>query len=241
MFVLVKLKDSVRIDPQVRGAAIQNACGAAARRASPPPPPPPPTHPPARPPPPQDLALPAREAVAAALRAAFVDKVVHGTGLVVSLYDLLEVEGGTVYPSDGGAHYTATFRAVVFRPFVGEVLEGRVRAQDPEGLEVDLGFFGDVRVPRALLPGEPAATWGAAADEWSWASEGKPLFFVRGNVVRVRVHAVSFRALPTAAEAAAAAGGGAGAGGAPPRPHVPMEVVARADKEGLGMLFWGFD
>ena len=32
-------------------------------------------------------------------------QIIPDVGLVVTLYDLLEVQGGHIYPSDGAAHY----------------------------------------------------------------------------------------------------------------------------------------
>lgn len=61
-----------------------------------------------------------------AQRARPVDKVVPDLGLIVTVYDILEIGGGFIYPSDGAAIFDVNFRLVVFRPFVGEVLVGRL-------------------------------------------------------------------------------------------------------------------
>lgn len=53
----------------------------------------------------QDLGKPAVEAITAALERTFLDKVIAGLGLVVTLYDILSIGDGYVYHSDGGAHY----------------------------------------------------------------------------------------------------------------------------------------
>jgi DNA-directed RNA polymerase III subunit RPC8 len=54
------------------------------------------------------------------------DKVVPKIGLVICVYDILDIQGGFVYPSDGAAIYDVKFRLVVFLPFIGEVLVGRL-------------------------------------------------------------------------------------------------------------------
>ena len=54
----------------------------------------------------------------------------HDLGLVVTIYDVLSIDGGFIYPSDGAAHYTVTFRLVVFRPFINEILTGRLTKSD---------------------------------------------------------------------------------------------------------------
>lgn len=44
----------------------------------------------------------------------------------VSIYDVLSVAGGTIYPNDGAAYFKVAFRLVVFRPFAGEILIGKI-------------------------------------------------------------------------------------------------------------------
>lgn len=51
-------------------------------------------------------------------------------GLVVTIYDILDIQGGSIYASEGAAHYTVKFRLVVFRPFIGELLVGRLTKCD---------------------------------------------------------------------------------------------------------------
>lgn len=60
----------------------------------------------------------------------FCLQVLHDLGLVITIYDILSIEGGFIYPSDGAAHYTVKFRLVVFRPFINEVLSGRLTRCD---------------------------------------------------------------------------------------------------------------
>lgn len=44
----------------------------------------------------------------------------------MSIYDVLSVAGGTIYPNDGAAYFKVAFRLVVFRPFAGEILIGKI-------------------------------------------------------------------------------------------------------------------
>ncbi len=54
------------------------------------------------------------------------DKVVPDVGLVITVYDIVDISGGFIYPSDGAAIFDVLFRLVVFVPFVGEVIVGRL-------------------------------------------------------------------------------------------------------------------
>lgn len=71
--------------------------------------------------------VPVHSARAAPTPGALVaDKVIPGVGLVVTLYDLLEVGSGSIPPSDGAVHFRSTFRLVIFCPFEGEVLVAKL-------------------------------------------------------------------------------------------------------------------
>lgn len=101
---------------------------------------------------PQENEKSAASSVAAVLETAFVDKVIIDLGLIVTIYDILEIDGGFVYHSDGGAHYRVRFRVIVFRPFLDEMIVGRVSKMDEAGVHVSLGFFEDCIVPHHGLP-----------------------------------------------------------------------------------------
>lgn len=75
---------------------------------------------------PKDLNKPPLVAVSDVIEQQYLDKVVPDLGLVVTVYDITHIEGGHVYPNDGAAYFKARFRVVVFRPFVGEVLVGKL-------------------------------------------------------------------------------------------------------------------
>ena len=47
--------------------------------------------------------------------------------------------------------FTATFRLVVFRPFVGEILIGWVSSCTEGGSECQNGVFDDIFIPKHLL------------------------------------------------------------------------------------------
>ncbi|BAS85247.1 Os03g0609200, partial [Oryza sativa Japonica Group] len=44
-----------------------------------------------------------------------------------------------------------SFRLVMFRPFVGEVLVGKISGYDEKGLHVSLDFFNDICIPGHLM------------------------------------------------------------------------------------------
>ncbi|KAL4853308.1 DNA-directed RNA polymerase III subunit rpc8 [Chlorella vulgaris] len=185
---------------------------------------------------PQDLGKPAELAISAALEKAFLDRVVPNLGLVVTLHDILSIGDGCVYPSDGGAHYKVSFRVIVFRPFRGELLVGKVLKMTRDGVYVDLGFFQDILIAPGDMP-EPSY-WKEDDKAWLWRMEGQDLFFEQGMPLRVKVQSVDFNAVPTLSQQQEQADAGEAVVGSKSRPFVPMEVKGRADGDGLGMVHW---
>jgi DNA-directed RNA polymerase III subunit RPC8 len=69
----------------------------------------------------QDLRLIVEEE----LNKKYANKVIYEVGLCIALFDILKIEDSYVFPGDGSSHTRVTFRFVVFRPFIDEVLVGK--------------------------------------------------------------------------------------------------------------------
>lgn len=78
----------------------------------------------------------------------YPNRILMDTGLVIARYgDCLRVDHGVCIPGEGGAHHECSFCLIVFRPFVEEVVLGKVLKSTPEGVQVSLGFFSDIFIP----------------------------------------------------------------------------------------------
>ena len=77
------------------------------------------------------------------------------------------------------------FRLAVFRPFRGEILQGRIKSSSEEGIVIDLDFTSEVFVPHQNLPSP--STFSRAENVWVWDSEGTEMFFDKGEPVLFRV------------------------------------------------------
>jgi DNA-directed RNA polymerase subunit RpoE len=121
---------------------------------------------------PSELSKPPLQSVTEVIQERYFDKVIPQLGLVVTLYDVLSIEGGFIHPNDGAAYFKVEFRVVVFRPFVGEVITGKLRTCSKEGLYISLGdFFDDVFVPEHALQ-EPSF-FNDVEKLWLWKFDGK--------------------------------------------------------------------
>jgi len=83
----------------------------------------------------------------------YCNKILPDVGLCVAIYDFISIGDPHIYPNQQGSCFVeTTFRLMVFRPFVGEIISGRIMASDPEqGLKIAIGFFNDIYIPPYLL------------------------------------------------------------------------------------------
>ncbi|OEJ84123.1 DNA-directed RNA polymerase II subunit RPB7 [Hanseniaspora osmophila] len=63
----------------------------------------------------------------------------------------IEIERGRILPNDGSAEFNVKYRAVVWKPFKGEVVDGIVSTCTDLGFEVDVGPL-NVFVSKYLMP-----------------------------------------------------------------------------------------
>ncbi|CDO56427.1 similar to Saccharomyces cerevisiae YKL144C RPC25 RNA polymerase III subunit C25 [Geotrichum candidum] len=139
--------------------------------------------------PPDEFSLPLSEALEDLINAKYSNKVIHNVGLCITLYDILEFEDGLTRNGDGSVYIKTTFRLVVFRPFVGEILIGWVSSCTEEGLNVKMEFFDDIFIPKHLLfescvfiPREQAWVWKNGDDDFYIDTNEKIRFRVEQEV-----------------------------------------------------------
>ncbi|CAK9786386.1 hypothetical protein CC85DRAFT_284923 [Cutaneotrichosporon oleaginosum] len=87
-----------------------------------------------------------------ALNKKFANKLIPDRGLGLSVFDILTAEDGRVTWGNGQMYYKVSFRLMLFAPFVGEVIVGKVLSCTPSYIRITLGFFEDIYVPPSLLP-----------------------------------------------------------------------------------------
>lgn len=90
-------------------------------------------------------------AITEELNIKYANKVLQDVGLCLSVYDILEIFDAFVYQGEGSPYVKVHFRLVTFRPFIGEVLIGKIRACTDQGVHVSLKFFDDILISPANL------------------------------------------------------------------------------------------
>ncbi|WOL02074.1 DNA-directed RNA polymerase III subunit RPC8 isoform X1 [Canna indica] len=175
--------------------------------------------------PPHMLNRPLLGAIREELEKMFLDKVISNLGLCISVYDIQSIEGGFVFPGDGASNYKVVFRLVMFRPFVGEILCGKLKASDADGLHVSLGFFDDIHIPVHLLPHKSKM---GEDGIWIWEHECGDLPLDLDEEVHFRVTKISYPSIPVEQDVNV-------------KPFAPMEIIGEIYGDGLGLLSWWAD
>ena len=119
----------------------------------------------------------------------YSNNILQDVGLVVSLYDILQIEESQIYQGEGSAYTMVKFRLLVFGPFVGEVLQGTIYKQDEEGVVVTLyPFFDHVYIQASQLPA-PCVFDGK---EWVWKYKGIDFILFTDDIVNFKVYKTEF-------------------------------------------------
>ncbi|XPS70981.1 DNA-directed RNA polymerase III complex subunit Rpc25 [Ascochyta lentis] len=134
---------------------------------------------------PQDFGKPSAQAIKDAINDKYSDKVVPGVGLCIALWDLLSATEGLIGHGTGLVNINAEFRLAVFRPFRGEIIYGRIKSSNPEGIVIDLDFTSEIFVPYQNL--FENSSFNQAENVWVWNSDGTELFLDKGEPVLFRV------------------------------------------------------
>ncbi|KAK6171402.1 hypothetical protein SNE40_019598 [Patella caerulea] len=135
------------------------------------------------------------DAIIEILNKKLANKVVYNVGLCIALWDLVKLEDSFIFPGDGASHTNVHFRYVVFRPFVDEILVGKIKGCSKEGVHVSMGFFDDILIPADAL--QHPARFDEEEQLWAWEYEvdedtKHQLFMDIGEEIRFRVVDESF-------------------------------------------------
>ncbi|KAI8818955.1 RNA polymerase III subunit Rpc25-domain-containing protein [Fimicolochytrium jonesii] len=141
---------------------------------------------------PSDFIKPRAQALVDGLNAKYANKVLHNVGLCIRVWDIVEASDETVHiVQDGSSQCKVTFRMIVFRPFKGEIMVGKVAGNDPKhGVRVSMEFFGDITIPPAFL--QAGTEFDETEGVWVWRYDGNDLYMDKGEKIRFRMEVEQF-------------------------------------------------
>ncbi|XP_076006301.1 DNA-directed RNA polymerase III subunit RPC8 [Genypterus blacodes] len=187
------------------------------------------------------------DAIAEELNKKLANKVVFNVGLCICLYDITKLDDSYIFPGDGASHTIVQFRYVVFRPFLDEILLGKIKYCSQEGVYVTMGFFDDILIPPESL--QQPAKFDEAEQVWLWEYEtdegAHDLYMDQGEEIRFRVTDEVFVDTSPTGPAAAAQPDAPPQPGQPTPPPVeeekkeaPYTLIGSICEPGLGLLSW---
>lgn len=120
---------------------------------------------------------------------------VLNVGLCIALHDILKLDESFIIPGDGASHTRVKFRYIVFRPFIEEIILGKIRSCSQEGVHITLGFFDDILIPPTAL--QHPSKFNETEQAWVWeydTGDGHKhdLFMDAGDTIKFRVTAENF-------------------------------------------------
>ncbi|PIN93795.1 DNA-directed RNA polymerase [Candidatus Pacearchaeota archaeon CG10_big_fil_rev_8_21_14_0_10_31_24] len=88
---------------------------------------------------PKHFGLPTKEAIERQLNESYVDQITKELGVVISVISVGEVQEGVIIPGDGAAFYKSTFKVLVWRPELHELVYGTIEEITNFGAFMQIG------------------------------------------------------------------------------------------------------
>ncbi|OWM83251.1 hypothetical protein CDL15_Pgr012732 [Punica granatum] len=156
--------------------------------------------------PPHLLGLSLEKAVRHELEGLFLDKayvfkVIAKLGLCVSVYDIRSINGGFIFPGDGAPTYTVRCRLIMFRPFVGEIIDAKLKDYDENSLRCSVASHcSDKWAARGQLAGpirnRRRWVWEYQTDDENQTSGSMFAIDEIGATIRFKVQSISYPSIP---------------------------------------------
>jgi len=118
---------------------------------------------------PKAFGIPPAITIRDSLNKKYANKLVPEKGLALSVFDVLTAEDGRVTWGNGLMYYKVSFRLMLFAPFIGEVIVGKVLSTSKSYIRVSLEFFKDVYIIPSLLP--PNSAYDSVEEKYFWCSD----------------------------------------------------------------------
>lgn len=151
-----------------------------------------------------------RESILSKIDEIYIGKVLKSEGVCISVYDM-EIQETLI--KEGIFQAQVSMRIIIFKPFIGEVLTGKISSSTPEGIEVDL-IFCSAFIPAAFL--NETSSFDELESIFVWHYEENDLFYDKGENIRFKISAFFL----------------------PDEENNKIEILGRANEDGLGLVQW---
>ncbi|CAD6576096.1 MAG: DNA-directed RNA polymerase III subunit rpc25 [Tremellales sp. Tagirdzhanova-0007] len=121
---------------------------------------------------PKAFSIPPAITIQDSLNRKYANKLIPDRGLALSAFDILTAEDGKATWGNGLMYYKVSFRLMLFAPFVGQVIVGKVFSTSKtyiRGEFISLGFFRDIYIVPSLLP--PNSAFDPVQQQFFWYSD----------------------------------------------------------------------
>ncbi|GME86605.1 hypothetical protein B5S28_g3248 [[Candida] boidinii] len=188
--------------------------------------------------PPHLFHLPINISVKEELSRKYSNKVIHKLGLVISVWDIMEIDDGLLKPGDGATFVNVKFRCVVFKPFVGEVLTGWIEKITETGIKVNLEFFNDIFIPKKFL--FDSSEYSKDENAWVWSvDEDTKLYMDINEKINFRVEEEIFTNIkPKGPDNSLSAATSEENEDETKEKVPPYAIIASCQTDGMGCVSW---
>ncbi|OTB06553.1 hypothetical protein M426DRAFT_112426 [Hypoxylon sp. CI-4A] len=135
---------------------------------------------------PDNFEKPSNIAIEDSINAKYSNRVIQKIGLCICMYDLLYASEGLIGHGSGMVNVNVEFRMLVFRPFKGETLFGRITEASKDGIKLRTDFFEEIFVEYKELPEDTQYDHNEKA--WMWIYEPEnPMWYDKNEMVRFQI------------------------------------------------------
>lgn len=181
--------------------------------------------------PPHTFNIPVHESISNEIHKKYSNKVVSNIGLAVNIWDIESIKEGLLKPGDGGAYVEIVFRLVVWKPFVGEVLEGSVSDCTVEGIKVKFNFFDEIFIPKNYL--FENCEFRGVEKAWCWKpDEDTELFIDINEKIRFKIEEEIFFSIKPKTD------NSTNPSEEPQNKTPPYAIIASCQTDGMGCVSW---
>ncbi|KAI0009483.1 RNA polymerase III subunit Rpc25-domain-containing protein [Xylariaceae sp. FL0662B] len=162
------------------------------------------------------------------INAKYSNRVIQKIGLCICMYDLLWASEGLIGHGTGFVNVNVEFRMIVFRPFKGETMFGRITSADKDGIHIRTDFFEDIIVPYKELPDNTEFDHNEGL--WTWIVDEQRMYYDLNEMVRLSVSEESWNdQTPESTEQEAVDKA---------KKISPYKIEGSMIKDGLGVCLW---